>query len=205
MTTHGHLSCRRRRPAAPRGADAGAPHGPSGQDRAHGGRDRRRDAPRPVERVDAPRQAEGRGAGARPARGGVDFLRPQRGRHAGPGAARVGARPRRGARFAHRSTTRSGRRRWCARAERAAGWPDAVAGEMERHWSPGRNWESLARAVAGLVRLGDVVDIGSGDGSVAQLLGARAKSWTCVDRSERVLDGGADAARQGEERALRPR
>lgn len=71
--------------------------------------------------------------------------------------------------------------------ERAAGWPDAAAGEMDRHWSPGRTWESLARAMAGLVELGDVVDVGSGDGSVAQLLAPRARSWTCVDRSERVL------------------
>jgi ArsR family transcriptional regulator len=71
--------------------------------------------------------------------------------------------------------------------ERAAGWPDAAAGEMDRHWSPGRTWESLARAVAGLVKLGDVVDVGSGDGSVAQLLAPRARSWTCVDRSERLL------------------
>ncbi len=71
--------------------------------------------------------------------------------------------------------------------ERAAGWPDAAAGEMDRHWSPGRTWESLARAVAGLVQLGDVVDVGSGDGSVAQLLAPRARSWTCVDRSERLL------------------
>ncbi|HEY5240412.1 MAG TPA: class I SAM-dependent methyltransferase, partial [Polyangiaceae bacterium] len=61
------------------------------------------------------------------------------------------------------------------------------AGEMERHWSPGRTWESLARAMAGLVRLDDVIDVGSGDGSVAQLLAPRARSWTCVDRSERVL------------------
>jgi DNA-binding transcriptional ArsR family regulator len=67
--------------------------------------------------------------------------------------------------------------------ERAAGWPDAVAGEMERHWSPGRTWESLARALVGLVRLGDVVDVGSGDGTVAQLLAPRARSWTCVDKS----------------------
>ena len=71
--------------------------------------------------------------------------------------------------------------------ERAAGWPEAAAGEMDRRWSPGRTWESLARAVTGLVRLGDVVDIGSGDGSVAQLLSGRARSFTCVDRSERVL------------------
>jgi SAM-dependent methyltransferase len=71
--------------------------------------------------------------------------------------------------------------------ERASGWPDEVAGEMERHWSPGRTWESLARAMVGVVRLGDVVDIGAGDGTVAQLFGPRARSWTCVDRSERVL------------------
>jgi SAM-dependent methyltransferase len=70
--------------------------------------------------------------------------------------------------------------------ERAAGWPDAVAGEMQRYWSPGRTWESLVRALAGLVRLGDVIDLGSGDGSVAQLLSPRARSWTCVDRSAPV-------------------
>jgi ArsR family transcriptional regulator len=82
----------------------------------------------------------------------------------------------------------------CDRAEkvvrardRAAGWPDAVAGEMDRHWSPGRTWESLGRALVGLVRLGDVIDIGAGDGSVAQLLAPRSHSWTCVDRNDRVL------------------
>jgi SAM-dependent methyltransferase len=76
------------------------------------------------------------------------------------------------------------------RAVRARGqgapWPEAAAGEMERHWSPGRTWESLARALPGLARLGDVVDIGAGDGTVAELYAPRARSWTCVDRSERM-------------------
>lgn len=85
--------------------------------------------------------------------------------------------------------------------DRAAGWPDAVAGEMDCHWSPGRNWESLARAMAGLVRLGDVVDVGCGDGSVAQLLAGRARSWTCVDCSERVLS--AARTRLGRARNVR--
>jgi DNA-binding transcriptional ArsR family regulator len=71
--------------------------------------------------------------------------------------------------------------------QRAGAWPEVAAGEMERHWSPGRTWESLARAMAGLVRVGDVIDIGAGDGSVAQILAPRAQSWTCVDRSERML------------------
>jgi ArsR family transcriptional regulator len=71
--------------------------------------------------------------------------------------------------------------------EQESGWPDAVAGEMERHWSPGRTWESLARAMVGLVGLGDVVDVGAGDGTVAQLVARRARSWTCIDHSERML------------------
>jgi ArsR family transcriptional regulator len=71
---------------------------------------------------------------------------------------------------------------------RAAAWPDAVAGEMERHWSPGRTWESLARGLVGLVRLGDVLDAGSGDGTIAQLLAPQARSITCVDASARMID-----------------
>jgi SAM-dependent methyltransferase len=71
--------------------------------------------------------------------------------------------------------------------ERGAGWPDAVAGEMERHYSPGRTWEAMARAFVGLMRLGDVLDAGSGDGTIAQLLAPRARSVTCLDRNERML------------------
>jgi ArsR family transcriptional regulator len=71
--------------------------------------------------------------------------------------------------------------------DRRTAWPDAVAGQMERHYSPGRTWEATARAFLGLVRLGDVLDAGSGDGTIAQLLAPRARSITCVDKSERVL------------------
>lgn len=73
-----------------------------------------------------------------------------------------------------------------ARAGDAA-WPDTVAGQMERHYSPGRTWEAYARAFVGLARLGDVLDVGSGDGAIAALLAPRARSVTCVDRSRRVL------------------
>src|SRR5512140_3123893 len=69
----------------------------------------------------------------------------------------------------------------------AASWPDAVAGEMERHYSPGRTWEAMARGLLGLLRLGDVLDAGSGDGTVAQMLAPRARAVTCLDRSERMI------------------
>jgi len=72
--------------------------------------------------------------------------------------------------------------------ERTSAWPDAVAGQMERHYSPGRTWEATARGLVGLMQLGDVLDAGSGDGTMAQLLAPRAKSVTCLDRSEKMVE-----------------
>ena len=75
------------------------------------------------------------------------------------------------------------------RARRAAQrWPESVAGEMERHYSPGRTWEALAGGVIGLLDLGDVLDAGAGDGATAQLLAPRARSITCIDVSETLVD-----------------
>jgi ArsR family transcriptional regulator len=73
-------------------------------------------------------------------------------------------------------------------ARDGASWSEMVAGEMERHYSPGRTWESLAKGVIGLVRLGKVLDVGSGDGTVAELLAARSERIVCVDRSPRVIE-----------------
>ncbi|MBK8234780.1 MAG: metalloregulator ArsR/SmtB family transcription factor [Deltaproteobacteria bacterium] len=70
----------------------------------------------------------------------------------------------------------------------ASHWPDAVAGQMEHHYSPGRTWEATARAFVGLIDLGDVLDVGSGDGVIAQLLAPRANRYVCLDRSAKVID-----------------
>lgn len=75
-----------------------------------------------------------------------------------------------------------------AKRARAEGWADTVAGDMERHYSPGRTWETLARGMTELVETGDVLDIASGDGVLAELLAPRARSIVCVDASERVVD-----------------
>ena len=73
-------------------------------------------------------------------------------------------------------------------AERRGGaWADSVAGSMERHYSPGRTWETLTHAFAELLELGDVVDVGSGDGVIAELLAPCARSIVCLDISERVV------------------
>jgi ArsR family transcriptional regulator len=72
--------------------------------------------------------------------------------------------------------------------EKESVWPDAIAGQMERHYSPGRTWEATARALLGLARLGDVLDGGAGDGAITQLLARRARHVTCLDRSQRLVE-----------------
>ena len=77
-------------------------------------------------------------------------------------------------------------------AERASGrhWPDAVAGDMERHYSPGRTWEATARAMVQLISPGRVLDIASGDGVIGELLHSRAEFIDCIDISPRVVEAG---------------
>lgn len=79
-------------------------------------------------------------------------------------------------------------------ARRAAGrnWPDSVAGDMERHYSPGRTWEATARALVHLLTLGKVLDIASGDGVMGELLSRQAESIDCMDVSEKVVAAGRE-------------
>lgn len=87
------------------------------------------------------------------------------------------------------ATVQSDRRR----AERAMearekhSWPERVAGELDRHYSPGRTWESLAKSFAGLVRARAVLDIGAGDGTIAELLARQVDRYVCFDVSQKLL------------------
>lgn len=69
-------------------------------------------------------------------------------------------------------------------------WADAVAGDMHRQYSPGRTFDASAKAVFGLLQLGNVLDIASGDGAMAEVLAPRAQHITCVDFSEKVVNAG---------------
>jgi ubiquinone/menaquinone biosynthesis C-methylase UbiE/DNA-binding transcriptional ArsR family regulator len=71
--------------------------------------------------------------------------------------------------------------------KRGMSWADVVAGQMDRHYSPGRTWEATARGLLGLCSLGDVLDVASGDGALAELVAGRARSVTCLDVSEKVI------------------
>lgn len=91
-------------------------------------------------------------------------------------------------------------------AERVAGvlamraadqnWADSVAGDMERHYSPGRTWEALARSALPLLETGDVLDIASGDGVLAELLAPHAHRYVCIDASPRVVAAAKERLRR---------
>ena len=73
-------------------------------------------------------------------------------------------------------------------AERRGALPESFVGEMERHYSPGRTWQSLAVGLSALLRLGDVLDVGSGDGAAAGYLAPYCRSLTCIDTNHRMIE-----------------
>jgi ArsR family transcriptional regulator len=73
-----------------------------------------------------------------------------------------------------------------ARAD-GASWAARHAGRLERHYSPGRTWESAARAFLALLELGEVCDVGCGDGTIAELLAPRARAVTAIDHDARLV------------------
>jgi ArsR family transcriptional regulator len=73
-------------------------------------------------------------------------------------------------------------------AERREGLRDFAADDLERYYSPGRTWQSLSAGIAGLLDLGDVLDVGAGDGAAASVLAPYCRSLTCVDVNARLVE-----------------
>ena len=72
-------------------------------------------------------------------------------------------------------------------AERRGSTPE-FADDIERFYSPGRTWQSLAAGLGALLDLGDVLDVGSGDGSAASSLAPYCRSLTCIDTNVRIIE-----------------
>ena len=83
-------------------------------------------------------------------------------------------------------------------ATRAAdqNWADSVAGDMERHYSPGRTWEALARSALPMLAPGDVLDVASGDGVLAELLAPHSRRYVCIDSSHKVVVAAGERLRK---------
>jgi SAM-dependent methyltransferase len=73
-------------------------------------------------------------------------------------------------------------------AERRGGLPESVVDELEREYSPGRTWHSLSVGLSALLKLGDVLDAGSGDGAAASSLAPYCRTLTCVDTNPRMIE-----------------
>ena len=73
-------------------------------------------------------------------------------------------------------------------AERRGGLPESAVDGLERDYSPGRTWHSLAVGLSGFLKLGDVLDAGSGDGSAASSLAPYCRSLTCIDTNPRMIE-----------------
>ncbi len=76
-------------------------------------------------------------------------------------------------------------------AERRGTAPE-FGDDIERYYSPGRSWQSLAVGLAGLLELGDVLDVGSGDGAAASSLAPYCRSLTCIDASPKMIEAARD-------------
>ncbi|HVV17437.1 MAG TPA: metalloregulator ArsR/SmtB family transcription factor [Polyangia bacterium] len=72
--------------------------------------------------------------------------------------------------------------------ERRGGGADALSDDLERDYSPGRTWQSLAAGIAALLQLGDVLDVGSGDGAAAATIAPYCRSLTCIDANPRLIE-----------------
>jgi ArsR family transcriptional regulator len=77
-------------------------------------------------------------------------------------------------------------------AERRQGLPEALADEIERDYSPGRTWQSLALGLAPLLDLGDVLDVGSGDGAAASVVAPYCRTLTCIDKNVKMIESATE-------------
>lgn len=66
-------------------------------------------------------------------------------------------------------------------------FPDSIAGGMGRRYAPGRTWEAALHGLLGLFRAGRVLDVGCGDGAIAQLVAFRAQAVVGLDANRKVL------------------
>ena len=78
------------------------------------------------------------------------------------------------------------------RERRGSSWVERVAGSLHREYAPGRTWESLCHGLVRLADFGRCIDIGAGDGAMAELIAPQARRLTCVDPSPAMLAAGRE-------------
>ena len=159
-----------------------------------------RDGHRAVAGIDASRPAARGGASCATARRGTQSFYAL----AIDGAARHGQRRARRSGAAPTDPTLDGDQTAPARARCRA--PRRLAGVASRTSSSatirrGARGSRSRSGIAALLDLGDVLDVGSGDGAAAASLAPYCRSLTCIDTSARMIDAAQGAPREVRARA----
>ncbi len=73
---------------------------------------------------------------------------------------------------------------------------DELAGKFGRQYVPGRSWKGVAEALLKLMPPMVIADLGAGEGTISQLMAQRARKVIAIDNSERMVEFGAELAKQ---------
>jgi ubiquinone/menaquinone biosynthesis C-methylase UbiE/biotin operon repressor len=82
------------------------------------------------------------------------------------------------------------------RADLSREYFNRMAGKFGRQYVPGRSWLAVARMLFALVEPMVIADLGAGEGHLSQLLAKRARRVIAVDSSEKMVEYGAQLARE---------
>ena len=82
------------------------------------------------------------------------------------------------------------------RRDKVKAYFDELAGKFGRQYVPGRSWKGLAETLLKLMPPMEIADLGAGEGTFSQLLAQRAARVIAVDNSEKMVEYGAQLARE---------
>src|SRR5580700_80676 len=82
------------------------------------------------------------------------------------------------------------------RRDKVRGYFDELAGKFGRNYVPGRSWKALAETLLQLMPPMVIADLGAGEGTFSQLLAQRAERVIAVDNSAKMVEFGANLARE---------
>ena len=82
------------------------------------------------------------------------------------------------------------------RQDKARAYFDELAGKFGRSYVPGRSWQALAHTLITLLPAQVVADLGAGEGTLSQLLAKTAKKVIAIDNSPKMVQFGANLAKE---------
>ncbi len=82
------------------------------------------------------------------------------------------------------------------RTDQARAYFDQLAGKFGRAYVPGRSWKSLAEALLQLMKPGVIADLGAGEGTLSLMLARRAEKVIAIDNAPKMVEFGAQLARE---------